>query len=123
MSVVARGWQRAEGLALLLAGAAAAWWLGPPPWLAAAAALAPDLSFLGYLGGPRVGAAVYNLAHALVAPVALALVLAAAGAPPAALAVAALWVAHIGFDRGLGYGLKGRSFGETHLGPIGRGEG
>lgn len=123
MSVVARGWQRAEGLALLVAGAAAAWWLGLPPWLAAAVALAPDLSFLGYLAGPRAGAVAYNLAHALTVPLALALALAAAGAPPAALAVAAVWVAHIGFDRALGYGLKGRRFGETHLGPIGRDRG
>jgi hypothetical protein len=37
------------------------------------------------------------------------------------LAIAAVWAAHIGFDRMLGYGLKYSSaFGDTHLGRIGR---
>jgi hypothetical protein len=32
-----------------------------------------------------------------------------------------VWAAHIGFDRGLGYGLKYPSaFGDTHLGRIGK---
>lgn len=36
-------------------------------------------------------------------------------------ALALIWVAHIGFDRALGYGLKYASgFGDTHLGRIGR---
>jgi hypothetical protein len=35
--------------------------------------------------------------------------------------VAAIWTAHIGFDRMLGYGLKyPTEFGQTHLGRIGR---
>jgi hypothetical protein len=37
------------------------------------------------------------------------------------IAVALIWLAHIGFDRALGYGLKyGKGFGFTHLGRIGR---
>ena len=32
--------------------------------------LAPDISFAGYLAGPRVGAVAYNLAHTYVFPVA-----------------------------------------------------
>jgi hypothetical protein len=82
--------------------------------------LAPDLSMLGYLIGPRAGAAVYNVAHttALALPLALAGFLAG---EPAVLAVALIWIAHIGFDRALGYGLKYPSgFGDTHLGRIGR---
>ena len=75
---------------------------------------------LGYLIGPRAGAAVYNVAHTT----ALALPLALAGffaGEPALLAVALIWIAHIGFDRALGYGLKYPSgFGDTHLGRIGR---
>lgn len=47
---------------LLLAGLVVAhlpyaWWVLP------ATCLLPDLSMLGYLAGPRVGAASYNLAH------------------------------------------------------------
>ncbi len=69
--------------------------------------LAPDLSFAGYLAGPRVGAVVYNAAHSYMAPM--------------ALSIAMIWLAHIGFDRALGYGLKYfAGFGFTHLGRIGR---
>jgi hypothetical protein len=40
---------------------------------------------------------------------------------PPLLAVSALWLAHVGFDRMLGYGLKyGTGFGDTHLGRVGR---
>jgi uncharacterized protein DUF4260 len=37
-------------------------------------ALAPDLSMLGYFGGPRVGALAYDLVHTYVGPVALGVV-------------------------------------------------
>jgi hypothetical protein len=88
-------------------------------WLFAALILAPDLSFLGYLAGPRMGAIAYNAAHTLVVPFALALV---GGFLPASIliVVALIWAAHIGVDRALGYGLKyARGFGFTHLGRIG----
>lgn len=82
--------------------------------------LAPDLSFLGYLAGPRVGAAAYNFAHSLIG----ALLLLTAGvllSVPVAVTAGTIWGAHIGFDRALGYGLKySAGFGFTHLGPIGR---
>jgi hypothetical protein len=82
--------------------------------------LAPDLSMLAYLVGPRAGALAYNLVHTF----ALALPIALAGfalGSPVASALALIWVAHIGFDRMLGYGLKYASgFGDTHLGRIGR---
>jgi ABC-type Co2+ transport system permease subunit len=82
--------------------------------------LAPDLSMLGYLTGPRAGAAVYNFVHTY----ALALPLALAGffaALPTLTATGLILIAHIGFDRTLGYGLKYSSaFGDTHLSRIGR---
>lgn len=82
--------------------------------------LVPDLSFLGYLAGPRIGAASYNLAHSYVGAVACL----AAGfvlEAPLLLSAGIIWVAHIGFDRALGYGLKySEGFGFTHLGQIGR---
>ena len=83
--------------------------------------LAPDVSFLGYLAGPRVGAFAYNAAHSTVGPIALALVGQLAPSP-GCIAVALIWFTHIGADRLLGYGLKyDNGFGSTHLGRIGRG--
>ncbi len=78
--------------------------------------LVPDVSFAGYLAGARVGAVVYNAAHSLVGP----LLLAAAGlALPSLLPYALVWIAHVGCDRALGYGLKyGRGFAATHLGDL-----
>ncbi len=88
-------------------------------WIYAILFLVPDLSFAAYLAGPRVGAIVYNAAHSYMAPVALM----TAGfvlASPLVLSIAMIWLAHIGIDRALGYGLKySAGFGFTHLGRIG----
>ena len=77
--------------------------------------LAPDLSMLGYLAGPQVGAAIYNTFHTYAMPA----VVGALGmifANPLMVAVALIWFAHIGMDRTLGYGLKyPSSFNDTHL--------
>ncbi len=82
--------------------------------------LAPDLSLLGYLAGPRVGAALYNAAHSYAGP-ALLLALGVLAAMPWALAGGLIWMTHIGLDRALGYGLKyAAGFAFTHLGRIGR---
>jgi hypothetical protein len=89
-------------------------------WIFAILFFAPDLSFLGYLSGPRIGAIVYNAAHSYMAPVTL-LTLGFGFATPLTLSIAMIWLAHIGFDRALGYGLKYASgFTFTHLGRIGR---
>ncbi|RWK04809.1 DUF4260 domain-containing protein [Mesorhizobium sp.] len=93
---------------------------GVPWWLFALLILAPDLSMLGYLAGPRIGAVTYNALHILVAPLVLALAGVLFGAP-ITTAVALIWIAHIAIDRALGYGLKlPTGFQETHLGRIGR---
>lgn len=77
--------------------------------------LAPDLSMLGYLAGPRVGAASYNLAHTYAGPVAVA-VAGVVGHADLAVQLALIWFAHIGVDRAIGYGLKYPSaFRDTHL--------
>ena len=77
--------------------------------------LAPDLSMLAYVAGPRAGALTYNVVHVLALPLALGTVgvLADSGV---AVQVALIWFAHIGVDRALGYGLKYPSaFSDTHL--------
>ena len=89
-------------------------------WVYAILFLAPDLGFLGYLAGPRAGAMVYNAAHSYLAPMAL-MTTGFAVSSPLVLSIAMIWLAHIGFDRALGYGLKyATGFGFTHLGRIGR---
>ena len=81
--------------------------------------LAPDLSFAGYLAGPRVGAVVYDLAHTYAFPVALAAGCLLAGESGLPVQIALIWAAHIGIDRVLGFGLKyPTEFKDTHLGRI-----
>jgi hypothetical protein len=110
---------RLEGLAVL--GASLALYVDGDYaiWPLLAFFLAPDLSFLGYLAGPRVGAVVYNAAHSYVLPVALAAGCLLSGEAGLPVQVALIWAAHIGGDRALGYGLKyPTAFKDTHLGRI-----
>jgi Domain of unknown function (DUF4260) len=89
-------------------------------WLFAVLFLVPDLSFLAYLTDAKTGAMVYNAAHSYLAPVAL-MTLGFGLAEPLTLSIAMIWLAHIGIDRALGYGLKyAAGFGYTHLGRIGK---
>ncbi len=67
--------------------------------------LAPDVGLLGYLAGPRVGAATYNVTHTLVVPLAAGIV-GFAVSSVGVVAPASIWIAHIGMDRLAGYGLK-----------------
>jgi Domain of unknown function (DUF4260) len=111
---------RLEGLTLF-AGMTALYglWAGPW-WLYAVLFFAPDLSFAGYLAGPKIGAWTYNAMHSTIIPTAM-LTVGFGFAPPLVLSLALIWLAHIGFDRALGYGLKySAGFGFTHLGRIGK---
>lgn len=113
-------WLRLEGLAVAMLSAifyartGASWWLFAALWLL------PDLSFLAYLDGPRLGSYCYNAVHSYLLPAVLvtaALLLRQAPLLPFAL----LWFNHIGVDRLLGYGLKyPGGFGFTHLGKLGK---
>ncbi|KAA9007955.1 DUF4260 family protein [Histidinibacterium aquaticum] len=117
----ALGWQRAEGLLVFLGGLLIFWQTGSGLawWAAVLLFFAPDLSFAGYLGGPKVGAALYNSVHIYGFGAGLLGLGVLAGMPVVA-ALGALWLAHSGFDRMLGYGLKlPEGFTATHLGRIG----
>lgn len=94
---------RVEGAAIGLTALAAFFTLKGSIVLLIVLALAPDISMLGYLRGPRFGSTVYNLAHTYALPLALGgigfwieelLV----------MQVASIWIGHIGFDRLMGYG-------------------
>jgi hypothetical protein len=82
--------------------------------------LVPDLSMVGYLAGPRIGAVLYNAAHSYVGPAILYLATRSFNSSWGIFAVL-IWASHIAFDRLVGYGLKyPTQFGDTHLGAIGR---
>jgi hypothetical protein len=106
---------RAEGLAEFALALWAYYAFGGSWLLFGILFLAPDLSMVGYLINPRIGARLYNLAHTYLAPA----LLVPAGfmlAIPVLHALALIWAAHIGFDRLLGFGLKYPvAFGATHL--------
>jgi hypothetical protein len=110
----------AEGMALFAVCIFAYAKLGFSWWLFAALILAPDIGMIGYLHGPKLGAQLYNALHFTPLPIALGVAGYVAGVP-LAIALAAVWLAHIGMDRMLGYGLKYESgFKDTHLGRIGK---
>ncbi len=116
-----RTWLRIEGVAAFAAGVAIFGAAGGPWLLLLPLLLLPDLSMIGYLRGPRLGAFTYNLAHTWAPGIAL-LGLGAWTGIPAIVIAGAVLVAHVGMDRSAGYGLKlPTSFHDTHLGRIGRG--
>ena len=111
---------RLEGAALALACMVFYSYFEGSWWMFAILLLAPDLSFLGYLAGPRAGAAAYNIAHAALLPMLLGIV-AMVMSSGLAMHLSLIWCAHIGLDRALGYGLKyDAGFTFTHLGRIGK---
>jgi hypothetical protein len=110
---------RIEGMAVLAAACAAYAQTGSSWVLFAVLFLAPDLSFLAYYGGAAAGTFVYNSFHTYVVP--LALLTAGLVFYPEIIPYTFIWIAHLGFDRALGYGLKYPSaFGHTHLGLVGK---
>jgi hypothetical protein len=113
---VPRWWLGLEGL-VLLAGALVAYAaVGQPWWIVPVGILVPDLAAVGYAAGTRPGARLYNLTHATPLPA----VLLGVGywqSDRTVMALALVWLAHIGLDRLLGMGLKyDDRFTHTHLG-------
>lgn len=91
-----------------------AWWIFP------LLLLTPDLGALGYLAGPRVGAATYNFTHHKGLAILFYLVGALLASQVLQL-VGVIMLAHSSIDRVFGYGLKyPDSSDHTHLGWIGK---
>jgi hypothetical protein len=106
---------RFEGLAVLVAALALYFKSGFGWLLLILLILAPDLSLIGFAGGPRVGAACYDAVHTYVLPIALGVVGVLSDASTA-VQISLIWLAHIGMDRFVGYGLKYPTGAkETHL--------
>ncbi|MGX9392498.1 DUF4260 domain-containing protein [Nitrobacteraceae bacterium UC4446_H13] len=111
---------RIEGLTLFIGMTLLYGVWGGSWWIYAALFFIPDLSFLAYLAGPRAGAAFYNATHTYMPSLILS-VIGFALAMPLTLSISMIWMAHIGIDRALGFGLKyDAGFGFTHLGRIGK---
>ncbi|MGZ4393582.1 MAG: DUF4260 domain-containing protein [Gaiellaceae bacterium] len=104
-----------EGFAIAGAAIALYFHADYPWWLLVALVLVPDLSMVGYIAGPAIGAATYDAVHTYSLPVALA----AVGLivhTETAVQLGLIWMTHIGVDRAIGYGLKyPTSFKDTHL--------
>ncbi len=81
---------------------------------------APDLSMIGYVMNPRLGAWTYNLIHHKGLAVTL-YVLGSLLSIPWLMFTGTILLGHSSFDRVLGYGLKHEdAFQNTHLGRIGK---
>lgn len=96
---------RLEGAAALVLSLLLYAALGRSWWLFVVLLLAPDVAFLGYLISREVGLRAYNAVHTLILPAALFAIGFVTGAGTT-MAVALIWVAHIGLDRSLGFELK-----------------
>ena len=111
---------KVEGLVAFAAALGAYHILGGNWWIFALLILAPDLAMLGALRGPVFGAHAYNAAHTYTLPLLLGAVGWLADATWL-LPYALIWIAHIGIDRALGFGLKYPGLDHhTHLGLIGK---
>jgi hypothetical protein len=109
---------RAEALAVFIAAVGAYVLLGGSWIMFLVLMLVPDLFMLGYLFGPRAGAAVYNVGHWYVWPLAF-IGVGATLAFPTLLQIGLIWVAHIAFDRVIKAGFKyGEGFRYSHLGVV-----
>lgn len=81
--------------------------------------LVPDVSLFAYFAGKQFGAVIYNLAHSYIGAV-ICLLMGILFSLSYLICAGLIWIAHIGFDRALGYGLKySQGFTYTHLGRIG----
>lgn len=91
-----------------------AWWWYP------VLLFTPDLSMIGYIISPQVGAMTYNFIHHKAVGISIFALGTVLANPPLQLAGLILF-GHSSMDRILGYGLKyPDSFQNTHLGIIGK---
>lgn len=79
---------------------------------------APDIAMFGYLAGNQTGAWIYNIFHTYSLPIVMILI-AVVLSHSILLAIGLIWLAHIGMDRMIGYGLKySTGFKDTHLNRV-----
>lgn len=87
-------------------------------WMFILLLLTPDLAALGYLHSEAIGSLCYNFAHTYVLPIALGLFALLLNFE-LGFQLAIIWLAHIGLDRMVGYGLKyPNGFKQTHFNKV-----
>lgn len=112
--------QRVENLVIAIATVVAFVYLGFGWWWLLVLFLIFDVSMIGYLVSPAIGAWCYNAVHSYIGPALLGIIAVPTQSGVAAF-IALVWAFHIAVDRALGYGLKFTdSFEHTHLGTIGK---
>jgi len=106
---------RLEGLCVLLVSLLIYLRLDGSIWWFLGLLLVPDLTMIGYVLNVRIGAVIYNAGHTLAVPLAAGAAAMFAG-DVTVVPYVLIWIAHIGMDRLLGYGLKYPTyFQDTHL--------
>lgn len=80
--------------------------------------LAPDISMIGYFHNNKTGAVVYNVIHTYILPISV-IFCGLFISSKIILAIGLIWVAHIGMDRMVGFGLKyPTNFKDNHLNQV-----
>ena len=100
-----RIWLLLEGLTLFVGSLVAFSTTHQSWWLVLLVLLVPDVFAVGYAFGTRIGAHLYNVAHATPLP-ALVVGIGWWQDRSIVLALGIIWFAHIGMDRMLTFGLK-----------------
>lgn len=120
--------QKLESLAILIA-LLSAYYLFGFSWIwFALLLLVPDVSMIGYLKDPKLGATIYNIGHSYTIPTLLFILVWLPYShvlenmritTDTILMIAIIWASHIAMDRALGFGLKlPTGFKDTHLGTL-----
>lgn len=108
-----------EEIAKLIVSYLGSLYLGFSWWVFPTLLLLPDLSLLGYIFNPRIGACLYNLFHHQALGITVGIAGFVLAQPEWQLAGLVLF-GHSAMDRAFGYGLKYTdNFKHTHLGWIG----
>lgn len=109
---------RLEGLTMFIGMIVLYAYWGFSWWAFVLCLLVPDIAIAAYLINKEVGAVTYNLAHSYIVPLILALACFVLDVP-LGLQIGIIWLAHIGMDRSVGYGLKYTTqFKDTHLARV-----
>lgn len=111
--------QRIEAAVIFLATVYYYHYLHFNVWLFVLFLFSIDIFMLGYIKNNKFGAYIYNFGHNMMVPLFL-LIFGTMDSNRLLLAIGLIWLAHIGWDRAFGYGLKFESgFKDTHLGNLG----